>query len=85
MASAEDKENDGVAYRIGVLPTSKRARKPRTQDKDADDFSAKMTDISLVCQAKAAHDDWEKRRIYKQLLEGGKEVSESENKNCIIM
>ena len=62
MTSDEDKENDGVAYRIGVLPTSKRARKPRTQDKDADDFSAKMTDISLVCQAKAAHDNWVKRR-----------------------
>ena len=76
MASDEDKENDGVAYQIGVLPTCKRARKPRTQDKDVDDFWAKMTDISLVCQAKAAHDNWGKRRIYKHLLEGGKEVSE---------
>ena len=62
MASDEDKENDGVAYRIGVLPTFKRARKPGTQDRNAKDFWAKMTDISLPYQAKAALDNWGKRR-----------------------
>ena len=39
-------------------------------------FGPTVTDISLVCQTKAAHDNWGKRRIYKHLLEGGKEVSE---------
>ena len=76
MASDEDKENDGVAYRIGVLPTCNKARKPRTQDRDADDFWAKMTDISLPYQAKAALELGKakrkgKRKICKELAERG--------------
>lgn len=49
---AGDRAGDGAGDGL-VFSKVDKVRKPRTQDCNADDFRSTMSDITVVCQAKA--------------------------------